>query len=66
MKFWSNNNVKYPMPSAVASRVLEIPAQSSASERCFSGLTYLLNRQRNSIDKSLAGWPFNIKLYGTI
>jgi hypothetical protein len=54
-EFWSQKLEDVPMMSQLATRVLEIQAQSSSSERCFSGLTYLLNKQRTNIDKHLAG-----------
>ena len=56
-KFWAEQDKpdKLPIMSQLAFRVLEIQSQSSSSERCFNGLTVLLNKQRSSIDKDLAG-----------
>jgi hypothetical protein len=41
--------------TALATRVLEVPAQESCSERTFSGLTSLLTKARASIKPQLAG-----------
>jgi len=55
LDFWFEMREVFPVLSALATRVLEIPAQESCAERTFSGLTYLLTKARASISPKLAG-----------
>lgn len=53
--WWKDHQQKFPLLFQVAKKVLEIPAQSAASERFFSGLGRLISKARSSIHRELAG-----------
>lgn len=53
--WWKDHQQKFPLLFKVAKKVLEIPAQSAASERFFSGLGRLISKARSSIHRELAG-----------
>jgi hypothetical protein len=53
--WWKEHQQKFPLLFKVAKKILEIPAQSAASERFFSGLGRLICKARSSIHRELAG-----------
>ena len=55
LDFWFEKREEFPVLSALATRVLEIPAQESCAERSFSGLARLLTNARASVTAQLAG-----------
>ena len=43
LEFRKENNIMYPMLSAVARGILAVPAQSASSERVFSRMTSIIS-----------------------
>ena len=49
LNFWYKNRHEFPKLSAVAKKILSIPASSAENERSFSKLNYILNDRRDSL-----------------
>ena len=54
LQWWKEHQQKFPLLFKVAKKILEIPAQSAASERYFSGLGRIITKARSSIHRELA------------